>query len=84
MRLFLSAVCFVGSADFFDDYAKYESPKIVLQCYSKRMANILLIDNEQVLLSLISTTLRLEGHGVSAMCDPLVALASQCAGQAPR
>ena len=47
------------------------------------MANILLVDSEPVLLGLISNTLRLDGHEVSAVCSPLVALASHGAGQTP-
>lgn len=47
------------------------------------MANILLVDDEPVLLGLISNTLRLDGHEVSAVCNPLMALASQSAGQTP-
>jgi DNA-binding NtrC family response regulator len=35
------------------------------------MANIFVIDDEQLLLSLISTTLRLDGHNVTAFQDPL-------------
>src|ERR1035441_9616229 len=45
------------------------------------MANILVIDDESVLLGLISNTLRLDGHNVTAFCDPIAALNSQEAGQ---
>jgi DNA-binding NtrC family response regulator len=37
------------------------------------MANILVIDDEPVLLDLISNTLRLDGHTVTAISDPLAA-----------
>ena len=47
------------------------------------MANILLIDDEPVSLSLIANTLRLDGHNVKAMCGPLEALETQGAGQPP-
>jgi DNA-binding NtrC family response regulator len=47
------------------------------------MANILLIDDEPVLLDLISNTLRLDGHDVNAISNPLVALASQSAVKTP-
>jgi DNA-binding NtrC family response regulator len=45
------------------------------------MANILVIDDESVLLDLISTTLRLDGHTVIALSDPLAALECQGPGQ---
>jgi CheY-like chemotaxis protein len=38
------------------------------------MANILVIDDESVLLTLISNTLRLDGHTVTALSEPLAAL----------
>ncbi len=38
------------------------------------MANILVIDDEPVLLDLISNTLRLDGHQVAAISEPLKAL----------
>jgi DNA-binding NtrC family response regulator len=38
------------------------------------MSNILVIDDEAVLLDLIATVLRLDGHTVIAMSDPLAAL----------
>lgn len=41
-----------------------------------RMANILLIDDEPFLLDVISNTLRLDGHDVMAMADPLTALSA--------
>jgi DNA-binding response OmpR family regulator len=40
------------------------------------MANIWIIDDELVLLDLISLTLRREGHVVTAMSDPLAAIDS--------
>lgn len=45
------------------------------------MANILLIDKEPVLLDVISNTLRLDGHDVTAVRDPLAALASHETGR---
>jgi DNA-binding response OmpR family regulator len=45
------------------------------------MANILLINDEPVLLNLISNTLRLEGYVVTSMCDPLTAVESFRAGR---
>ena len=47
------------------------------------MANILLIDNEAVLLNLMSNTLRLDGHTVNALCDPLAAFEFFGAGKLP-
>ena len=47
------------------------------------MANILLIDDGAVLLNLISNTLRLDGHTVSALCDPLAAFEFFGAGKLP-
>ncbi len=47
------------------------------------MANILVIDDEVMLLDLISNTLRLDGHHVTAMSDPLAVLEFQRAGQSP-
>ena len=47
------------------------------------MANILVITNEAILLVLISTTLRLDGHTVVALSDPLEALESEVAPQPP-
>ena len=47
------------------------------------MANILLIDDELVLLTLMSTALRRDGHTVTALSDPLAALAVQAGGQVP-
>ncbi len=44
------------------------------------MANILVIDDEEILLDLISNTLRLDGHNVTALCSPTSVLASQSAG----
>src|ERR1700722_9293171 len=44
------------------------------------MANILLIDDEPVLLDLISRILRLDGHDVDAINNPLEALASYGGG----
>src|SRR5689334_10737862 len=38
------------------------------------MANILVIDNEAVLLGLIASALRIDGHTVKALSDPLEAL----------
>jgi DNA-binding NtrC family response regulator len=38
------------------------------------MANILVIDDESILLDLVSTVLRLDGHQVTAMSEPLAAL----------
>jgi DNA-binding NtrC family response regulator len=38
------------------------------------MANILVIDAESLLLDLVSTVLRLDGHSVTAMSDPMAAL----------
>lgn len=38
------------------------------------MAHILVIDDEEILLDLISNTLRLEGHDVDAFTDPIAAL----------
>jgi CheY-like chemotaxis protein len=38
------------------------------------MANILVIDDEPGLLGLISTTLRQDGHCVTALNDPLAAI----------
>ena len=45
------------------------------------MANIFVIDDEQILLNLISTTLRLDGHKVVEFENPLLALES--AGSLP-
>jgi DNA-binding NtrC family response regulator len=47
------------------------------------MANILVVDDEPLLLDLISTILRLDGHNVRAMGDPITALNFQEAGEAP-
>ena len=47
------------------------------------MAHILVIDDELVLLDLISQTLRLEGHTVTALSDPLAAMDSAGAGKPP-
>jgi DNA-binding NtrC family response regulator len=44
------------------------------------MANILAIDDEAVLLCLIATTLRRDGHDVTATDDPLAAIDSFIAG----
>jgi two-component system cell cycle sensor histidine kinase/response regulator CckA len=38
------------------------------------MANILVIDDESLVLDLISATLRRDGHNVTAMADPLAAI----------
>lgn len=38
------------------------------------MATILVIDDEPIVLDLISTVLRLDGHDVQAISDPLAAL----------
>jgi CheY-like chemotaxis protein len=45
------------------------------------MANILAIDDEPVLLALISATLRQDGHDVVAMTDPLAAVDCFIAGR---
>jgi DNA-binding response OmpR family regulator len=47
------------------------------------LANILVVDDEAMLLDLISNTVRLDGHHVTALCDPLAALAFQETGQPP-
>jgi DNA-binding NtrC family response regulator len=47
------------------------------------MANILLIDDDAVLLDLISNTLRLAGHTVSALRGPLAAFEFFGAGKLP-
>jgi DNA-binding NtrC family response regulator len=47
------------------------------------MANILLIDDEPVLLDVVSNTLRLAGHDVTAMGNPLTALSASFAGGSP-
>jgi DNA-binding NtrC family response regulator len=47
------------------------------------MAHILVIDDELVLLDLISRTLRLDGHTVTALCDPLAAMDSSREGNPP-
>jgi DNA-binding NtrC family response regulator len=49
----------------------------------KCMANILMIDDEPLLLGLISNTLRLDGHKTIALSDPLDALDYQREGQSP-
>jgi len=46
------------------------------------MANILVIDDDPVLLDLISTILRQVGHQVTAIADPAEACESFCAGDA--
>jgi CheY-like chemotaxis protein len=46
------------------------------------MANILAIDDESILLALISATLRRDGHNVTAMTDPLAAVDSFISGRA--
>ncbi len=46
------------------------------------MANILVIDDEPLLLDLIANILRLDGHNVRALCDPVAALDFQEAGEA--
>ena len=43
---------------------------------STSMANILVIDEDLILLNLIATTLRLEGHTVNALSDPPAVLDS--------
>ena len=47
------------------------------------MAHILVVDDEPLLLDLISATLRLDGHEVTAVGDPPAALSMQEAGQLP-
>ena len=47
------------------------------------MANILVIDDEPVLLNLIATALRLDGHTIKAICDPLAALDAHGDEQSP-
>lgn len=47
------------------------------------MANILLIDDEPVLLDVVSNTLRHDGHDVTAMGNPLSALLASYAGGNP-
>ena len=45
------------------------------------MANVMVIDDESVLLDLISACLRRDGHHVTAMTDPLAAIDSFMHGQ---
>jgi DNA-binding NtrC family response regulator len=47
------------------------------------VANILVIDDEPVLLDLISNTLRLDGHNVTALSSPLAALDAQAVRHPP-
>jgi DNA-binding NtrC family response regulator len=47
------------------------------------LANILVIDDEPVLLGLVSTALRRDGHQVTAMDDPLAATAAYKSGGLP-
>jgi DNA-binding NtrC family response regulator len=47
------------------------------------MAHILVIDDESILLDLISRTLRMEGHTVTAVSDPLAAIDSARTGTPP-
>ena len=47
------------------------------------MANILVIDDEAILLSLICTVLRAEGHTVRAVSDPLLAMDAFGPGEPP-
>jgi DNA-binding NtrC family response regulator len=47
------------------------------------MANVLVIDDESVLLDLIATVLRTDGHSVQATGDPLKALSFLDAGNPP-
>jgi DNA-binding NtrC family response regulator len=47
------------------------------------MANILVIDDESILLDLMSTTLRLVGHTVTALSSPLAALGAYQTSEIP-
>jgi DNA-binding response OmpR family regulator len=47
------------------------------------MAHILVIDDESVLLDLISRTLQLDGHTVTALTDPIAAIDSAGGGKPP-
>ena len=47
------------------------------------MAHILVIDDESILLDLISRTLRQTGHTVTAMSDPIAAMGSFSEGKPP-
>src|SRR5579859_6609853 len=60
------------------------SGKLAIWCYcrclrakEKAVANILVIEDEPVLLGLVATTLRLEGHNVLDFCDARSALLAQ-------
>ena len=47
------------------------------------MAHILVIDDESILLDLISRTLRQDGHTVTALGDPIAAMESAADGKPP-
>jgi DNA-binding NtrC family response regulator len=47
------------------------------------MAHILVIDDESIVLDLISRTLRMDGHTVTAISDPVAAMDSAGGGHLP-